>query len=189
MLGLTMDSDGNELRFLERLQRRDKQAWGQLFETHRDQVFGQCLRMLRNRQDAEDISQEVFLRAVRSIGAFRGDASLRTWLHQITHNACLTHLASVGKRLQDSLDPSVMTEFASESPSPEEASASAGMRAILENALGELDPVFREAILLREVEGLSYEEIAQVTGVSVNTVKTRIYRARMKLQQRLVGFR
>jgi RNA polymerase sigma-70 factor (ECF subfamily) len=145
--------------------------------------------MLHNREEAEDISQEVFERAVKSIASFRGEASLKTWLYQIAHNACLTHIAAAMKRGQSTSDERWMTVLASAAPSAEQSSASGEIRAALESAVGDLEPVFREAILLREVEGQSYGEIAQVTGVSVNTVKTRIHRAREQLRQRLVEFR
>jgi RNA polymerase sigma-70 factor (ECF subfamily) len=176
-------------QFVERLVRRDERAWAQVFATQRDRVFGVCLRMMRNREEAEDISQDVFLRAVKGIGQFRGDASLKTWLHQIAHNLCLTRLAAAKREVESPLEGDWIVEPVSEEPGADRASAGAGLRKALERAMAELEPSFREAILLREVEDLSYEEIARVTGVSVNTVKTRIYRARAKLRQRLEELR
>ena len=177
-----------ERSLLERLLRGDERTWRQVFETHRDRIYGLCLRIMRNREEAEDISQEVFLRAVRAIGTFRGDASLNTWLHQIAHNLCLTRLAAAKKNIESASDCSWITDLVSEAPGSDRSLASIELREALELAIGELEPVFREAILLREVEDQSYEEIARVTGVSVNTVKTRIHRARTKLKQRLMEF-
>jgi RNA polymerase sigma-70 factor (ECF subfamily) len=183
------DGDGVGPRFLERLLQREQKAWAEFFETHRDRIYSLCLRMLHNREEAEDISQEVFERAVKSIASFRGEASLKTWLYQIAHNACLTHIAAAKKSGQSMSDGRWMTALASAAPSPEQSSASGEIRAALESAVGDLEAIFREAILLREVEDQSYGEIARVTGVSVNTVKTRIHRAREQLRRRLVEFR
>ena len=94
------EAERAERSLLQRLVRGDERAWGQVFETHRDRIYGLCLRMMRNREEAEDISQEVFLRAVRAIGTFRGDASLKTWLHQIAHNLCLTRLTAAKKGME-----------------------------------------------------------------------------------------
>jgi len=164
-------------------------AWGQVFSAHRDRIYGFCLRMMRNHEEAEDISQEVFLRAVRAIGTFRGDASITTWLHQIAHNLCLTRLAAARKNMESAPHWTLVDELPSDSPSAETSVVSADLRKALEIAVGELEPVFREAILLREVENQSYEEIARIAGTSVNTVKTRIYRARIRLRQQLAEFR
>jgi RNA polymerase sigma-70 factor, ECF subfamily len=145
--------------------------------------------MMRNREEAEDISQEVFLRAVRAVGAFRGEASVSTWLHQIARNLCVTRLAAAKKSIEDAADRSWIAALASDQPGADRTSASAELREALELAIGELEPMFREVILLREFENQSYEEIARITETSVATVKTRIHRAREKLKHRLAGFR
>ncbi|MFZ0424580.1 MAG: RNA polymerase sigma factor [Xanthobacteraceae bacterium] len=181
--------ESSEQLLLERLARGDELAWGQVFSANRDRIYGFCLRMMRNREEAEDVSQEVFLRAVRAIGAFRGESSIKTWLHQIAHNLCLTRLAAAKKRSEQSSDLIWLSEVTDGGPSGDAAMASGELRNAIELAVSELDPVFREVLLLREVEDLSYEEIAGVVGASVNTVKTRIHRARAKLQQQLVEFR
>jgi RNA polymerase sigma-70 factor, ECF subfamily len=181
--------EGSEQLFLERLARGDELAWGQVFSAHRDGIYGFCLRMMRSREEAEDVSQEVFLRAVRAIGAFRGDSSIKTWLHQIAHNLCLTRLAAAKKRAENTSDLIWLSDMTDGSPISDAAIASGDLRNAIELAVRQLDPVFREVLLLREVEDLSYEEIAGVVGASVNTVKTRIHRARAKLQQQLVEFR
>lgn len=181
--------ESSEQSLLERLARGDELAWRHVFNAHRDRIYGFCLRMMRNREEAEDISQEVFLRAVRAIGKFRGDASLKTWLHEIARNLCLTRLAAAKKGTEYAADDSWIANLASENPGADRTSASVELREALEVAIGELEPVFREAILLREIEDQSYEEIASVTGASVDTVKTRIHRARAKLKQRLAEFR
>jgi RNA polymerase sigma-70 factor, ECF subfamily len=185
-----MDSrDSSERTLLLQLARGDEAAWGQVFGAYRDRIYGFCLRMMRNREEAEDASQEVFLRAVRAIGTFRGEASLNTWLHQIARNACVTRLAASRKSLEDTADRSWIADLASDEPGADRSSASAELREALEFAIGELEPAFREVILLREIESQSYEDIARITETSVATVKTRIHRAREKLKLRLSDFR
>jgi RNA polymerase sigma-70 factor (ECF subfamily) len=181
--------DSSERTLLSQLARGDEAAWGQVFGAYRDRIYGFCLRMMRNREEAEDASQEVFLRAVRAIGAFRGEASLNTWLHRIARNSCVTRLASARKSLEDVADRSWIADLASDAPGADRSSASAELREALELAIGDLEPAFREVILLREIEDQSYEDIARITETSVATVKTRIYRAREKLKERLAEFR
>ena len=181
--------DGSERLLLSQLARGDDAAWGQVFGAYRNRIYGFCLRMMRNREEAEDASQEVFLRAVRAIGAFRGEASLNTWLHQIARNACMTRLSAAKKSLEDAADTDWIADLASEEPGADRSSASAELREAIELAIGELEPTFREVILLREIEDQSYEDIARITETSVATVKTRIHRAREKLKQSLAGFR
>ena len=95
------EAERAERSLLQRLVRGDERAWGQVFETHRDRIYGLCLRMMRNREEAEDISQEVlFLPGRWAIGRRRGDASLKTWLHQIAHNLCLTRLTAAKKGME-----------------------------------------------------------------------------------------
>lgn len=184
-----MDSrDSSERTLLSQLARGDQAAWGQVFGAYRDRIYGFCLRMMRNREEAEDASQEAFLRAVRAIGTFRGDASLSTWLHQIARNTCMTRLAAA-QNFEDVADRSWIADLASDEPGADRSSASAELREAFEIAIGELEPPFREVILLREIDNQSYEDIARITDSSVATVKTRLFRAREKLKIRLAEFR
>ena len=181
--------EASERSLVERLARGEPKAWNQAFASHRDKVYGFCLRMMRNREEAEDVSQEVFLRAVRAIGTFRGDASIGTWLHQIARNLCLTRLQATKRDRDNSAELAWISAVMGDNASADTSLTSGDLRKGLEIALGALEPMFREVLLLREVQDLSYEEIAKVTGVAVNTVKTRIFRARAKLQQQLAEFR
>ena len=145
---------------------------------------------MRNREEAEDASQEVFLRAVRAIETFRGDASLSTWLHQIARNACVTRLAAARKNIEDPAERSWITELASDEPGADRSSASAELREALEVLPSESsNRRFGKSILLREIDNQSYEDIARITETSVATVKTRLFRAREKLKTRLAEFR
>jgi RNA polymerase sigma-70 factor (ECF subfamily) len=171
------------------LARNDKRAWAQFLAAHRDEVFGVCFRMLGNPDEATEATQEVFLRAVKGIRRFRGESLLGTWLHQIACNLCLDRLEASGRRAKCIAEKGCMDGIACEDPRSDRLPASIGLHKAFRRALAELAPVFREVILLREIEHRSYQEIATKLGVPINTVKTRIYRARAKLRQRLAGFR
>jgi RNA polymerase sigma-70 factor, ECF subfamily len=170
------------------LRKGDERAWAEVFRRYGDKVFGFSIRMVRSREEAEEVCQEVWERAVRAIGGFRGESSLDTWLCTIARNRCLSRIEAL-KRKGDMGDDSWILEIPDDAPGPDQRLVSHNLRNAMEQAIGGLEPEFREAILLREVNGLSYEEIAQVTQTPLATVKTRIYRARVKLQSLLVEFR
>jgi len=180
--------------FLERLRSRDERAWARVMREYRSGILGACLRRIGNREDAEDICSEVFSRGVRGIEGFRGEASLKTWLHTIAAHLCWSHHTVRGRSNHMGLDQIPQREMEggalnSEIPSPDRVAGSAEIRSALDHALATLDPVLREAFHLRVVEEMSYDDIARVTGVPMNTVKTRIFRARERLQKQLVEHR
>jgi RNA polymerase sigma-70 factor (ECF subfamily) len=180
-----------------RLKRRDDardwlNAWETLIQEHGRRVYGLALRTLRHRQDAEDATQAVWERVLSGLATFRGDSSLRTWLFRITMNVCLTRIEARNRAptaYRDDDDPDLFDDVADGAPDPERLALGSAVRAAVERAIGELDPAFRSAIVLRELEGLSYDEIAVVLDVPINTVKTRIYRARLELQAKLRALR
>ncbi len=178
---------GSESALIERLRRNDTRAWRSFNDSHKVKVFGYCLRMLRDRAEAEDVCQEVFLRAARAIGDFRGDSSLGTWLRHIAANLCRSRFGSRGERT--TVDESWIADLPDEAPDPERALVNRELRAALERAIGQLEPDFREAVILRDVQDLPYGEIAEITGVEVGTVKTRIHRGRKALQALLADYR
>lgn len=154
---------------------------------YQHRVFGVALRMLGNRAEAEEIAQETFLRAHRALPEFRGGACLHTWLYAIASRLCLNRLASADRRLLRGDDEALAT-----APSGEPSAA-----AVLERA--ELDAAVREAIaalpderrivvVLRDVEGLSYDEIAEALGLEPGTVRSRLHRARLDLKAKLERF-
>jgi RNA polymerase sigma-70 factor, ECF subfamily len=191
----------NEAQLLERLVRRDDpddwlDAWETLVDEYGGRAYGLALRTLRHRQDAEDAMQHVWERVLQGLPRFRGDSSLSTWLFRITMNVCLTRLDA---RTRHTVTPRGPSDDATDdvlaqlpdttTPDPERRTLGGETLAAVERALAELDPVFRATILLREVEGLRYEEIAQALDIPVNTVKTRLHRARLELQAKLASFR
>ena len=187
----------NERALLACLQQRDDpqdwlDAWETLVREYGDRMYGLALRMLRHPQDAEDATQEVWERTLRGLSRFRGDSSLATWLYGITMNVCLTRIDKGTRSKAVTTDDPLghpQIESPDGSPDAERRALSAEARVAIERALGELDPGFRAVILLRDREDLRYEEIAEILGIPLNTVKTRIHRARLALQEKLEAFR
>jgi len=180
--------------FLERLRAMDSRAWNLVTREYRNGILYACVRRVRSQADAEDICSQVFIRAIRQIGSFRGDASLKAWLHTIAYNLCMTHLSSARRFRMATFERVAAANSTRESPAAEEPSAdrlieSAELKSAFGRAMAALDPDLGTAFHLREIEELSYDEIARVTGAPINTVKTRIFRARMQLRQLLAEHR
>ncbi|WP_319525563.1 sigma-70 family RNA polymerase sigma factor [uncultured Desulfosarcina sp.] len=175
-----------------RLQRGDEWAFQLLVRRFRKKIFSVAYGITLDREESKDIVQEVFLQAYRSIVGFRGDASLATWLHRITVNRCLNWKRRWARRFKwmhvstDSTDddtPNV--EIESQLPTPEDRVADMQTRQQIENALKTLPEQIRTVFVLRELEGLSYEEIADVTGIKLGTVRSRLFHARKRLKEML----
>jgi len=147
--------------------------------------------MLGNAQDAEDAAQDTFIKAYRNLRNFRPDSSLYTWLYRIAVNTCLDYkkrpfFASIYRGACG--DDEVMNELPSDDPSPERLYESKQTCHVLRMSLKQLSEKFRTVLILKEIEGLSYEEIAEVLDISIGTVKSRISRAREELKQQLKKF-
>lgn len=179
---------------LEAFRKGNPGAFDAIVRAHQDRVYAFCARMLSDREDALDVSQEVFLSAYRNLGTFRGDAALSTWLLRIAANRCLNRIRqrkSVGARetpWPDAGPDAEGPEFQPATPTSAEPDRIAEARetgAVLSDALGRLDPGARWMVLLSDVEGFSYEEIAEMANVPVGTVKSRLHRARMALRRML----
>jgi RNA polymerase sigma-70 factor (ECF subfamily) len=156
----------------------DREAFGDLVDRHQETVFNIAYRMTGQRQDAEDLTQEAFLRAYGALKEFRGESSFRTWICQIATRVCIDHLRARRETLELQEDweaPGGESDF----------SASVVDRAVVAAAIGSLPPRYRAAVVLRHVEHLSYQEIAGVLGLPLATVKTHIRRARARLRERL----
>ncbi len=171
---------------LERLRAGDARAFEALVVAYQHRVFSVAYRMLGNRAEAEDIAQEVFLRVHRGIAEFRGDAKLSTWLYAITSRLCLKRLASGQGRMACSRESE---DTLSRLPSTERDAADRLERreaeAVIHQAIAELPEDRRIVVVLRDLEGLSYEDIAETLGVSLGTVRSRLHRARLDLKDRL----
>jgi RNA polymerase sigma-70 factor (ECF subfamily) len=163
-----------------------EQNWPGTFEQevlpHLDAAYNLARWLTRNNQDAEDVVQEAYLRAFRFFSSFRG-GDARAWLLKIVRNTCYTWL-HVNRPLQDAtvFDESLFSPDL-RALNPEEVALQNGSGALLRNALGKLSPNFREVLILRELEGMSYREIADITGVPAGTVMSSLWRARSRLRQ------
>jgi RNA polymerase sigma-70 factor (ECF subfamily) len=153
---------------------------------YQHRVFGVALRMLGSRAEAEEIAQEVFLRAHRAIGEFRGEARLGTWLYAIASRLCLNRLASPDRRVVRG-DEALAGVPA---PAPDAAAAAerAEREAALHAAIAELPEDRRIVLLLRDVEGLTYDEIGEALALEPGTVRSRLHRARLQLKEKLERF-
>ena len=169
-------------------------AFDAIVRAHQDRVYAFCARMLSDREEALDVSQEVFLSAWRSLAAFRGESALSTWLLRIAANRCLNRIrqrksaATREESWPDAKEDGGGPEFQPASPEegrPDRVAENREMGAILSGALGRIDPDSRWLVLLSDVEGFSYEELAEMAGVPVGTVKSRLHRARMALRRML----
>ncbi|MBW3623098.1 MAG: RNA polymerase sigma factor [Armatimonadetes bacterium] len=151
----------------------DGRAAEALFSRHQDYVYRLCYGMLGHPQDAEDAAQEAFVRALSRLESFRGGSAFRTWLHRVTVTTCLDLL-----RRKKNVVP---LDDTPEMEAPRSSSHS--MRLEVEEALEHLDPDERAALVLREVEGLSYQEMAELLDCTVEAVRSRLYRARQHFRR------
>jgi RNA polymerase sigma-70 factor (ECF subfamily) len=175
-----------EKRLVDRLRASDDRAFEELVITYQHRVFGVAQRMLGSAAEAEEIAQETFLRVHRSIAEFRGEARLSTWLYAIASRLCLNRLASSERRLRRD-DADALERI----PGGTDAAArleSREVEAALEDAIAALPDDRRIVVVLRDLEGLSYEAIAEVLGLELGTVRSRLHRARMDLKAKLERF-
>ena len=158
-------------------------------------IFSILLRMVRDRPTAEDLAQETFLRAFRSLSTYDTGRKLSSWLFTIAHNVAIDHLrkkklATVPLETPDDTPEPLDTAATPESQSPERVAMRSAFRRAFETALGALRPEYAEVLVLRFQEGLAYDEIAAIVGLPLGTVKTHLYRARRALARELenLGF-
>ena len=165
----------------------DVNAYEALVKEYEKNVYNLALRMTGNSEDAADMAQEAFIKAYNSLTAFRGDSKFSVWLYRIVSNVCLDFLRIRSRKQTVSLSTEnddgeeVELDIADETHSPEQLLDRSLTRDAVRRGLAALPPDHREILLLREIQGLSYEEIADVLGLEAGTVKSRIFRARKKL--------
>ncbi len=169
---------------LARAASEELDAFAELIRRHQDFVFGAVLRVVKDRTQAEDLAQEAFLRAHRALDGFRGDAAVRSWLYRIA-----TNLAKNAVTRKREYPTETMPEHADTDRGPQRQLEAAEMRAHLREAIGELPDDLRVPLVLREYDELSYQEIATSTGLPLNTVRTRILRARRALANKMEAWR
>lgn len=162
----------------------DDAAFGELVRIHQHEVYTVALRMVSDRELANDVAQEAFIRAWRAIGRFRGDAKFSTWMHRITVNTALTHRERRKRNRTDALD-AMYFEPEAEGLTPERAGESAATRANLELALLELADPLRAVVVLKDIYGWSHAEISEHLEITVTAAKVRLHRGRKSLRDTL----
>ena len=176
-----------ELTIVRRVQHGDVNAFELLVAAYEKNVFNVALQMLGNREDAQDMAQEAFLKAYNSLSSFRGDSKFSSWLYRIVSNVCLDFKRRQGRRpsssltVEDDEGETLELDIADESQSPEALLERKLTREAVRRGLQELPDEQRQILLLREIQGMSYEEISEAMGLEEGTVKSRIFRARKKL--------
>jgi RNA polymerase sigma-70 factor, ECF subfamily len=188
-----------ETQFIERLKRGDAAAFEILVNERSGEIFGLLYRLTENAEEARDLTQETFLRAFQSVAHFRGESDLRTWIYRIAINQARNRWRWWRRRRREatvSIDAPeigggrlglVATLKANSTRDPEQDALLSERERALKKALGSLRRVYREAVILRDIEGFAYEEIATTLDISVGTVKSRLARGRQELRRKLEG--
>jgi RNA polymerase sigma-70 factor (ECF subfamily) len=190
--------DAKDRRLVRRLKQGDERAFQELVHTYEDRIFGLMYRMIGNRQEAEDLAQEVFISVHRGIANYRGEGRFYTWLYRIASNTCKNRIKYLkGRNFHRSSDidetPDAHTAGAdgptvhlqSIVPGPEATIAGSRLEQAIQREIAALEPEHRLLIVLRDIQGMSYADIRRVTGLQEGTLKSRLHRARLALKDRL----
>jgi len=179
----------DEQQLVARAQAGDERAYEELVRHHADRLYAVVFRFLGNSREAEDVTQEAFLRAWRGIDRFKGDSSFFTWLYRIGINEAKRR---TGRRSSapptTSLDRHPEVEVADWSHAPEADAGRAELEAVLEKAIGELKPAHRAALILRDIEGLSTAEAAEAMELGEAAFKSRLHRARLLVRRAVADY-
>lgn len=179
----------DEPQLIERAKAGDGAAAGEIVERYQRRIYTLCLRILGNAEDAEELTQETLVKALTGLERFDGRAQLGTWLHRIATNACYSRIRSDRVRSKGRVpwpetgepEAGLGVQHGSQ---PSEAALDAGQRQrAVAMALGQIQPEHRVVLVLRDVQGLEYEQVAEVLGVPVGTIKSRLFRARVALRE------
>jgi RNA polymerase sigma-70 factor, ECF subfamily len=184
------------LDIIKKIKKGDKESFREIINKYKKVVYNNARSFLRNAQEAEDASQEIFLSIYNNITGFRGDSKLSTWIYRITVNTCKNKLKQM-KRLkpkianepyaegEEELEQAVANIREKEEKEPDNIFASETLRASIMKRMDELTEEQKNVIVLRDVDGLSYEEIGEVMKLSVSAVKSKLFRARENLREKL----
>ncbi len=194
-----MRDDTSDRQLVARLREGDATAMPDLQTIYGARIYQLAFRYMKNREDAEEVTQDVLMRVFRKIDAFRGDAALSSWIYRITFNMAMSRLRSLKHRRPaevpqetvtrtDTVDMVVPREVADWSDLADDQLLRSEMRSRLVGALADLPEIYRAAVLLRDVQGLSTEEASAVLGVKTQTLKSRLHRGRLILRGRLSEF-
>ena len=191
--------DPRESRLIRRLKQRDEAAFREMIRTYQSDVFNLIFRMLGNNEEAEDLAQEVFVTVFKAIDGFRGESKLSTWLYRIAVNQCKNRfkylarrhyhtqqtLDEVSERGMTGRDGSATVTLQAQISRPDRMMEGLQLEQAIQHEIAGLEEDQRVLIILRDVQGLSYQEIATIAQLPEGTVKSRLHRARMTLKDRL----
>ncbi len=183
----------NEKRLLKRLKKRDARAFESLVQEYQGMVFNLIYRMLGSKEEAEDLAQEVFVNVFKKIDSFRGESSLSTWIYRIASNICKNRKKYLVRRCFDRPARAERGDYSSDQlgpvnttgqvSRPDEMAEGLEMEALLQEAIRSLEEDHRLILVLRDIQGVSYDEIQEITGLALGTVKSRLHRARLALKE------
>ena len=176
---------------VERVQNGDSRAFDLLVQKYQNRISKLIARFVRNPADVQDVAQEAFIKAYRALPSFRGESAFYTWLYRIAINTAKNHLVAQGRKSPayavdvQEVEKYDASEWLKEYATPERELLADEIQVTVNTALDALPPDLREAITLQEIEGLSYEDIAQVMDCPIGTVRSRIFRAREAIDEKL----
>lgn len=183
-----------EREFVEQLKAGDERAFTRLVTEYQNRIFSYLVRMLGNREEAEEVAQEVFIAAFRFIGGFRGEGSLYTWLLRIASNMYKNKIRYNVRRkrsrefsIDDSYERADYRPIGERPDNPEAVLSGRQAEMALHKAIAKLSDDFREVLVLRDIDLLTYQEIHELTGLAEGTIKSRLHRARSQLAQIMRG--
>ena len=188
-------------QLIARLRARDETAVHELAERYGSRIFQLALRHMKNREDAEEVTQDVLMKVYRKVGAFRGDAALSSWIYRITFNTAMSRLRNtrLARAAEQERDRAMAAEAALDQPRtprqtadwsqiPDELMLRTQLRHAVAQAIRELPEIYRAPVMLRDIEGLSTEEASSRLKLKDQTLKTRLHRGRLMLRERLRVF-
>ncbi|MEK6787016.1 MAG: sigma-70 family RNA polymerase sigma factor [Nitrospirota bacterium] len=186
---LDQQTGPDDAQLVARSLKQDHEAFGQLIDRHASVIVNLAYRMVGNRAEAEDLAQEAFLAAFKALSTFRADSKFSTWLYRIASNKCKDWLRAKrpGMGQQDVDIDEVLDIHVAEEQTPERLLSQQQVALELEQAIQRLPPLYREAFVLKHVEGMSYEEMEEILGVNSDTLKMRVYKGRLKLSRELAA--
>ncbi|MBH0192346.1 MAG: sigma-70 family RNA polymerase sigma factor [Nitrospira sp.] len=186
---LDRQDEPSDAQLVARSLAQDQEAFGQLIDRHASAIVNLGYRMVGNRAEAEDLAQETFLAAYKALSTFRADSKFSTWLYRIATNKCKDWLRvkRPGQGQYDLDADESLDLYVTEDRTPEVLLSRQQVAQELEQAIQRLPPLYREAFVLKHVEGLSYEEMEDILGVSGDTLKMRVYKGRVQLSRELAA--
>jgi RNA polymerase sigma-70 factor, ECF subfamily len=186
---LDRQDEPSDAQLVARSLAQDQEAFGQLIDRHAAVIVNLGYRMVGNRTEAEDLAQETFLAAYKALSTFRADSKFSTWLYRIATNKCKDWLRvkRPGQGQYDLDADESLDLYVTEDRTPEVLLSRQQVAQELEQAIQRLPPLYREAFVLKHVEGLSYEEMEDILGVSGDTLKMRVYKGRVQLSRELTA--